>query len=339
MKIIIDSDIPYINGVFEPIADVVYKKGKEINHSDVRDCDAMIIRTRTNCNAELLDNSKVKFIGTATIGFDHIDIKYCESREIKVATAAGCNAMGVVHYILAALIELKKVNHFSTIGIIGVGNVGGALQEILTNLGFNVICNDPPRNENDPNFINTSMDELLIKSDIVTIHTPLTRDGQYPTYEMVNDEFLIKMGKGKILINASRGEVVKDDALLSAIEKGIISQAVIDVWQGEPNISSDLCKKAFISTPHIAGYSMQGKANGTAMMVKALTEYFDIKDYNDWYPENVVMPNKNSKISLQEIEDKMPICYDIIADCQSLKNDISQFEELRNSYNYRNEFF
>lgn len=337
MKIIIDSAIPYINGVLEPFAEVVYKKGTEINHCDVQDCDAMIIRTRTKCNEQLLKESKVKFIGTATIGFDHIDTTYCKANSIEVATAAGCNAMGVVHYLLAALIELQELKTYSTIGIIGVGNVGGALQHVLTEIGFNVLVNDPPRAERENNFISTPLDELLTKSDVVTIHTPLTKEGKYPTYEMADSAFFKKLGNNKIFINASRGETVNEKALLTAIKNGVI--AVIDVWHNEPEINREICEMAFISTPHIAGYSEQGKANGTAMMIKALCDCFNIKGMENWYPEGVIKITNGRTLTLEWIMNRMTHYYQIKEDNKRLKEDVSKFEEIRNNYKYRKEFF
>lgn len=343
MKIIIDSAIPYINGVLEPLSEVIYKKGSEISNEDIIDCDAMIIRTRTKCDKELLHGSNVKFIGTATIGFDHIDMSYCNEQGIAVSTAAGCNAMAVVQYVIAAIVELRKVREIipenTTIGIIGVGNVGSALEKVLKILGYNVLVNDPPRSKQDKNFVSIPLDILLSKSDIVTLHTPLVKGGDNPTLNMVDSSFLNKMGQNKIIINASRGEVVDEKSLIDAIDNGVISHSVIDVWQNEPKINSDFCDRGYISTPHIAGYSIQGKANGTAIMIKSLTSFFKIRGYEDWYPNNIYIPRRDNDEIFDHIENRISLYYNILDDNNKLKSDKLSFEELRNNYKYRNEFF
>lgn len=322
MKLIIDSAIPYIKGVLEPYGEILYKKGSDITSADVRECDGMIIRTRTRCDAQMLEGSRVRFIGTATIGYDHIDREYCNKNNIKVVTAAGCNALGVVQYVLCAMQELEKIKPIRTVGIVGVGNVGGVLNTFLTKRGYKTLLNDPPRAARERDFSNTSLDKLLKECDLVTLHTPLDEI----TRCMVSDKFFDQLGSGKFFINASRGEVVNEDALLRAD----VIASVIDVWCNEPEINTLLLEKAFIATPHIAGYSEQGKANGTAMMVSAVSSFFGIEELKGWYPTEV-RQNTNREITT---------CgYDIMADSNALKNNKKDFEELRNSYKYRKEFF
>lgn len=326
MKILIDSAIPYIKGVLERYGEVIYKAGSDITASDASSCDALIVRTRTRCDKTLLDGSKVRFIGTATIGYDHIDLDYCAQNNIKVVTAAGCNAIGVVQYVLRAMEELLKIKPIHTVGIIGVGNVGGALKQELEKRGYKVLQNDPPRAAVESDFENTPLSKLLNDSDLVTLHTPLDKT----TRGMVSTQFFDNLGSGKFFINASRGEVIDEDALLKAIENKQVINPVIDVWCDEPNINQKLLKKAFISTPHIAGYSEQGKANGSAMMVEAFAQFFDIKELLDWYPETV-KKNCNRRVETAN--------YDIFSDSEALKKSVKEFEKQRNDYKYRKEFF
>ncbi len=326
MKIIIDSAIPYIKGVLEPYFDVIYKAGKEINAEDIRDCDGMIIRTRTKCNKELLDNSNIKFIGSATIGFDHIDMDYCQSKGIKVATAAGCNALAVVQYVLRAIEELAKRHNrdIKSVGIVGVGNVGKALNNELIKRGYTTLLNDPPRAANENDFNNTDLSQLLLNSDLITLHIPLNNT----TRGYANSNFFSEMGTNKLFINASRGEVVEESALIDAIDKKSVISPVIDVWCNEPNISTELLSRTFIATPHIAGYSRQGKGNGTAMMVSAIAKYFDIEELLGWYPAEI---SRNIDANIDTS------LYNILEDNNLLREDISKFEELRNNYQYRDE--
>lgn len=326
VKIIIDSAIPYIEGILEPYADVVYRKGSEITATDVRQCDAMIIRTRTRCDEKLLGDSQVRFIGTATIGHDHIDQYYCRKKAITVATAAGCNALGVVQYVGRAIEELEKIKPIRCIGIVGVGNVGGALNEYLSVKGYDVLLNDPPRFALDKSFHHTPIAKLLKECDLVTLHVPLDNT----TRGMVSTPFFSTLGGEKFFINASRGEVVNERALLEAIDNKTVIYPVIDVWCDEPDINGELLEKAYIATPHIAGYSEQGKANGTAMMVQAVAKFFNIEELIDWYP-NGVEKNVDRKIVTTE--------YNIFSDSELLKSDKNRFEELRNNYKYRKEFF
>lgn len=326
MRVIIDSAIPYISGVLEPYAEVIYKKGVDINPLDVADCDAMIIRTRTKCNEELLKDSRVKFIGTATIGFDHIDLDYCRRNNIKVETAAGCNAIAVAQYILTAISELEKAGQqIKRVGIIGVGNVGKAVKHQLEIRGYELLLNDPPRAAKEKDFQNSELDRILSECDLITLHVPLDET----TRGYFAKDFFGRMKPSQLFINASRGEVVDEKELLDAIDNCRIIYPVIDVWNNEPNISEELLNKAFISTPHIAGYSEQGKANGTAMMVRALASYYSISELRDWYPENISQ-NLGKIVEISH--------YDILKDTKSLKSNRNNFEELRNSYNYRKEF-
>ena len=255
MKIVADKHIPFLEGVFEPYAEVVYIDGREIAHEDIIDADALIIRTRTKCNAALLDGTKVSMIATATIGMDHIDIPYCKEHGIEVHNAQGCNAGGVLQYVFSALYGVAarkgiKLDN-ATFGIIGVGNVGKKVEEMARHLGFNVLLCDPPRAaaEGEEGFC--SLEHLLANSHIVTMHVPLDET----TRGMADEEFFMLMPPGAIFINAARGEVVDEEALINAIPK--LGAVVIDTWNHEPNVNIDLVEMVDIATPHIAGYSYQ----------------------------------------------------------------------------------
>ncbi|MBO5216250.1 MAG: 4-phosphoerythronate dehydrogenase [Alistipes sp.] len=331
MKFVIDSAIPYISGVLEPYGEVVYLPGKDFTPADVRDADALIIRTRTRCDASLLEGSRVRLIATATIGFDHIDFEWCNAHNIKVVTAAGCNAAGVLQWVSAALAMLSETGGLlpekTTLGIVGVGNVGSLVERYTRAWGFRVLRCDPPRQQREGgDFL--PLEQVLQQSDIVTLHTPLDAT----TYHMINHETLSLMRSDAVLINASRGEVAATDALL-ATDRPLF----IDVWENEPNIDEKLLHKAVVATPHIAGYSAQGKANATAMVVAAVAEEFSLPLVG-WYPENV------SRVERQNIEwQRMCDSIKLRCDLHKITNDLRQnpndFELLRNEYHYREEYF
>lgn len=331
LKFVIDSAIPYISGVLEPYGEVVYLPGKDFTPADVRDADALIIRTRTRCDASLLEGSRVRLIATATIGFDHIDLEWCNAHNIKVITAAGCNAAGVLQWVSAALAMLSENGGLlpdkTTLGIVGVGNVGSLVERYARAWGFRVLRCDPPRQQREGgDFL--PLEQVLQQSDIVTLHTPLDAT----TYHMINHETLSLMRSDAVLINASRGEVAATDALL-ATDRPLF----IDVWENEPNIDEKLLHKAVVATPHIAGYSAQGKANATAMVVVAVAEEFSLPLVG-WYPENV------SRVERQNIEwQRMCDSIKLRCDLRKITNDLRQnpndFELLRNEYHYREEYF
>ena len=331
MKVVIDSAIPYIAGVLEPYAEVVYRAGEQFSSSDVKDADALIIRTRTRCDEALLEGSSVKLIATATIGFDHIDLQYCASQGIEVVTAAGCNAAGVLQWVAATLALLARTQCWQPdqmrLGIVGVGNVGSLVERYARRWGFEVICCDPPRQEREGgDFV--AMEELLPQADIVTLHTPLDDT----TRGMINPQTLALMKPSATLINASRGEVAQTEALLSAEQT-----LCLDVWEREPNIDLALLDKAFIATPHIAGYSAQGKANASSIVVRAIAQRFALP-LTEWYPE-AVKPTLRQPIGWQEMCRSIATHCDLAAQTRILKEHYVDFEALRNNYHYREEYF
>lgn len=330
MKVIIDSAIPFIKGVLEPFAEVVYTPGDNFTTELVADADAFIIRTRTRCNRELLEGSKVKFIATATIGFDHIDCRYCADNGIEVATAAGCNARGVLQWVAAVLVRLAKRENFTpsqrTLGIVGVGNVGSLVKQYAERWGFKVVCCDPPRQQRE-NLDFVSLQELVPQVDILTLHTPLDAT----TRGMINADLLAALRPGATVINASRGEVAQTEALL----REDLTVAV-DVWEHEPNIDARLLEKAIVSTPHIAGYSVQGKANATALAVRAVAKYFKLP-LTEWYPEGMT-GSVPQDIDWQRLIDTIDNYCNLDVESAPLKNG-GDFEALRNGYRLREEYF
>jgi erythronate-4-phosphate dehydrogenase len=297
----------------------------------VRDVDALIIRTRTRCDASLLEGSRVRLIATATIGFDHIDLGWCKAHNIRVVTAAGCNAAGVLQWVSAALAMLAENDGLlpekTTLGIVGVGNVGSLVEQYARAWGFRVLRCDPPRQVREGgDFL--PLEQVLQQSDIVTLHTPLDAT----TYHMINSETLSLMRSGAVLINASRGEVAATDALL-ATDRPLF----IDVWENEPNIDEKLLCKAVVATPHIAGYSAQGKANASAMVVAAVAEQFSLP-LDGWYPENVSRVERQ-KIGWQQMCDSIKMRCDLRKMTNDLRKNPNDFELLRNEYHYREEYF
>lgn len=331
MKVIIDKAIPYIQGVLEPFAEVIYRDGREFSQEDVRDADMLIIRTRTRCNEALLAGSNVKLISTATIGFDHIDLDYCAHRGIKVTTAQGCNAAGVLQWVAAALALLSKCEGWTpqerTLGIVGVGNVGRLIEEYAREWGFKILRCDPPRHKREGgDFI--PMEEVVSGSDIVTFHTPLDSS----TYHLINDRTLSLMRADATLINASRGEVADTKALLNAKQN-----LLLDVWEHEPNIDRTLLEKALVATPHIAGYSSQGKANATAAVVSAAAEHFSLP-LKGWYPPQV-QPATRRQIGWQNMCQSIEQYCNLLEQSEWLKSRPEEFESIRNNYAYREEYF
>ena len=310
MKIVADTNIPFLKGVLEPYAEVVYMDGRSINREAMMDADAIVIRTRTRCCEETLRGTKVKMIASATIGTDHIDLQWCRENGIEVKNAEGCNAGAVANYIFSAMYAVTSRRAIkmedAVLGIVGVGNVGRKVEHMARTLGLKVLLNDPPRAalEGEEGFVN--IDTLLSEATIISIHVPLDNT----TQGMCNDAFFEKMRPGTIFINAS-------------------SQILIDACD--------------IATPHIAGYSYQGKQNGTAMAVQAIARHFGIKDLEFFSPamEDALMPKViNVKGKTQgEIAAAVQYNYPIFTDDFLFRVNPSNFEKLRSEYNYRREFY
>lgn len=352
LKIIADDKIPFLKEVLEPFARIVYLPGKEVTKDVVKDADAIITRTRTKCTKELLENSSVKIIASATIGYDHIDTFWCEENHILWKNAPGCNSSSVAQYMASLFLHHAVKSNKSlagkTLGIIGVGNVGRKVAALGKTLGMNVLCNDPPRarREGEEGFV--SLEEIAAKSDFITFHVPLEKEGVDKTFHYADEKFfalLEKYAKRPFLINASRGEVV-DNMLLKKVlkEKKSICGAALDVWENEPEIDLELLELVEYATPHIAGYSLDGKANGTSMSVREIAEYFSLP-LTDFYPETLPVPEKDvidlagtENLSLEEILLKaMDFSYDITKDDALLRSSPQTFEKQRGAYPFRRE--
>ncbi len=344
MKILVDSKIKFLDGAF-PFAEVHAMEGKKITSADLADVDALLIRTRTKCNDELLRGTPVKAIFTATIGFDHIDVDYCQNHNIHWENAPGCNAASVQQYVFSALATLRRNHNIplknKTIAIIGVGNVGRKIEHWATALGMNVLRVDPLRAEaEDPAEFLDYYDALSV-ADIVTFHVPLTYTGKYKTYHLFDEVALQRMKQGAILINTSRGEVVDTQVLKRALREKRISHSIIDVWENEPHIDVELIQLSTIATPHIAGYSADSKLNATRMAVDALCRHFGKE--NTWTAPNLPQP-PNQVLSIDPTLDEISSAcemflqaYDISFDDKALRNDVNNFESLRGNYWTRRE--
>lgn len=342
MKIVADKDIPFLEGVFEPYAEVFYKQGDSIVKEDVADADVLIVRTRTQCNADLLEGTSVKMVTTATIGTDHIDLDYCASHGIKVANAAGCNAGGVMQYVFSAVYGIAARKGIkledAVFGIVGVGNVGSKIEFLAKYLGFKVLRCDPPRAEAEGPEGFCSLEYLLENSNIVTMHVPLDET----TRGMADETFFALMKPGAIFINAARGEVIDENALIAASPK--LGAIVIDTWCNEPRINEDLLEVADIATPHIAGYSYQGKENATTMAVRAVARYLGIRALRYYRPHDEEEGHEPVLLDLKgknhgEIAAVFQYNYPIFTDDFRLRMNPAGFEKLRTAYQYRREIY
>jgi erythronate-4-phosphate dehydrogenase len=347
LKIIADSKIPFLEGALEKVAKVIYLPGSKISREDLVDADALIVRTRTRCDEALLKGTSIKIIASATIGYDHIDRNYCEANGIKWTNAPGCNSGSVKQYIASALSEIisleKKSFEDITIGIIGVGNVGSKVTDMTKALGLKTLLNDPPRERSEGKGDFPDIETLIAQSDIITMHVPLSHQGIDKTFHLANADLFAKMKRGAWFINTSRGEVMETQSLLNALESKYLGGAVIDVWENEPNINLKLLELAHVATPHIAGYSADGKANGTAMSVQAISKFFDL-GMDSWQPSNVPQAKQSSltincmdKSKEQIFIELSNFAYNIQMDSVKLKKSPETFELQRENYPIRRE--
>jgi len=348
MKIIIDNKIPYIEGALEPYAEVVYLPGNLTTAEVVKDADALVTRTRTICNRDVLEGSKVKFIATATIGFDHIDTQYCKKAGIEWVNAPGCNAESVNQYISSALLSYANRKHMDlagrTIGIVGVGQVGSRVAKTCELLGMNVLLNDPPRERAEGSSQFVPIEVIQEQADIISFHVPLNRQGIDKTFHMVDEAFIQGLRWKPLIINTCRGEVFETQAVRKACENDDLSGMVIDCWEFEPDIDLDLLKLVDYGTSHIAGYSKDGKANGTTSSVRAVSKFFGL-GIDEWEPSGVDAPDNpiieldGSNRTAQDIlADAVLATYQIESDDQSLRSHTNLFEQLRGDYPVRREF-
>lgn len=366
MKIVIDEKIPYIKGAFEPWAEVVYSPGHAIDSQMVANADALIVRTRTRCDHHLLSGSKVKIVASATIGFDHLETAWLEKSGIRWVNAPGCNSGSVMQYITAALFLLASKHSldlpYMTLGVVGVGNVGSKVVRAAKAIGMKVLQNDPPRQRREGGKEFLPLEKLLAESDILTLHVPLTLEGMDMTRHLVNSGSLALLKRNSILINTSRGEVVDNTALRVALEERMLRGVILDVWEGEPETDRRLVELVDVATPHIAGYSVDGKANATVNSVRQVSAALNIP-LQDWSPDSLPQPSepmidlnrypdaKNlrdpdidlthhriEKSALELVSRAVRHTYPLEEDDRLFRSSPEKFEYLRDNYRIRREF-
>ncbi len=331
LKIIVEDKVPFVKGLLDPYATVEYLAPEDITPKAVRDAAALIIRTRTRCNADLLEGSKVKLIATATIGTDHIDPEYCTRRGITVVNAPGCNAPAVAQYVFGCLLHtVNRPLASYTIGVVGVGHVGEIVARWAEGLDMRVLRCDPPRAMREGGEGWCDYDTVLRQADIITFHTPLTKFGPHATYHMLGVEALKKLGRHPIIINSARGAVVDTPALICAAKAGITGPLIIDCWEGEPDINTELLGLTAIATPHIAGYSHEGKVRASQVALDAVTTFFCLPRVTVDQPVPQRTPATVNRAAILSSFDPTPIS-------AALKADPAAFETLRNTYVLRHE--
>ncbi|MFU0868822.1 4-phosphoerythronate dehydrogenase PdxB [Kluyvera ascorbata] len=277
MKILVDENMPYARELFSRLGEVRAVPGRPIPTDALTDADALMVRSVTKVNEALLGDKAIKFVGTATAGTDHVEQSWLTQAGIGFSAAPGCNAIAVVEYVFSALLMLAERDGFAladrTVGIVGVGNVGGRLQKRLEALGIKTLLCDPPRADNGDEGDFRSLDELVAEADVITFHTPLYKEGQYKSLHLVDEALIRRLKPGTILINACRGPVVDNAALLKCLEEGQNLSVVLDVWEPEPDLNLALLDKVDLGTSHIAGYTLEGKARGTTQVFEAYSQF------------------------------------------------------------------
>lgn len=355
MKIVCATSVTLGREAFSTIGDVAWVPERDITPEVVRDADVLITRSKVKLTRALLQDSRVSFVATATAGVDHLDAAFLEEKQIAWASAPGSNANSVAEYVAAALLHLHQKYGVTlegrTLGIIGVGNVGTRVAAMAPALGLRVLLNDPPRAAREPGPMWLARDDVLAASDIVTLHVPLTDGGPYATREMVDCRFLSTLKAGAIFLNASRGEVVDEDALLLGLEKHWIDHAVLDVFSHEPDVRPDVASRAELVTPHIAGYSYEGRVRGTDMCYRAACNFLEIEPR--WSPpplkpdpSRILVADPRGRTDLDVLAEVVARAYPILKDDAALRAGLggdaaerrAHFQSLRAAYADRLEF-
>jgi erythronate-4-phosphate dehydrogenase len=353
LRIVADENIPYAREAFAPLAEVRTMSGRAISREALTGADALLVRSITKVNASLLDGTPVRFVATATIGEDHIDKPWLADRKIGFSSAPGCNANSVGDYVTAALLHLAQRHELAldrmSLGIVGVGNVGKRVHAKAAGLGLRCVLNDPPLCDQaaDPKY--RPLDEVLA-CDIITFHVPLEKGGRYPTWHLADAPFLARMKPGSMLINSSRGAVVDNPALKAALREGHLRAAVLDVWEGEPVVDLELLRLVDIGTPHIAGYSFDGKVNGTRQIYEAFCGHFGLPAA--WDPAPLLPAPDCPELAFEApYDDAVPravrAVYEIMKDDAAMREHFQKpeagrgafFDALRKNYPRRREFF
>ncbi|AOE49553.1 4-phosphoerythronate dehydrogenase [Kangiella sediminilitoris] len=348
-NIVADENMPLVEELFASIdgkpSQIKRLPGREITQSDLVDTDILLVRSVTKVNRKLLADTKVRFVGTATIGTDHIDLDYLASQGIQFSSAPGCNAQGVVEYVLTSIAYWaeQRQKDLSTVkvGIIGAGNVGSRVARTLQRLGINYVVNDPPLAEmhEQGDFVDLTQ---IGKCDVITCHVPLVKDGEHPTYHLISETFLKQLPDESLLINSSRGPVLDNKAALDIKRSGKAIDYILDVWEGEPDVNIELMDKTLVATPHIAGYSQEGKIRGTYQLYRAVHSWLQVDGDNqlqDFLPDS---PKWQWNGLLKNLYQTLKPFYDLEADDSRMrteKSDIkNQFDGLRKNYPQRLEF-
>lgn len=348
MKILADENILFVKEAFSGFANVDTIHGREITNNILKNYDALLIRSITNVDSLLLKDTKIKFVGTATIGTEHIDLNYLEKSKIFFTDAKGCNSYAVAEYVITAIINLCEINKWNvedkTVGIIGYGNIGTIVCKYLIQLGFKVLINDPPKQNNNKSTEYSSLEEVL-KCDVISFHVPMEKQGEFPTYHLLNRDKINIIKSNSVIINSSRGAVIDNLALLDRLKHENDLQIVLDVWENEPNIYIELLDYITFGTPHIAGYSYEGKINGTKILYDKFCNFYN-------YEKKWIAPTNKELIEIYINKDENPFLkvvnevYNIKLDTdefvQMMKvdnNNLSfNFDKLRKNYNLRKEF-
>jgi len=385
MKIVADENIPYVRDAFGGLGDVTALPGRAITREAVRDVDVLLVRSITRVGRELIEGSRVRFVATATIGEDHIDTAWLAEHGVGFASAPGSNAGSVTQYVVAALLALEDRLGLDLrgmkLGVVGVGNVGSRVVRAARALGMEVVLNDPPleralkvghppqlpggvptgeraqrlkpqeaqKAQEERSFVFSPLDSVF-ECDVVTLHVPLTRKGPDRTYHLVDERFFSRLQAGTILINTSRGSVVDGVDLKEALDSGRLAACVLDVWEGEPDIDVSLLERVFIGTPHIAGYSFDGKVNGTRMIYEAACRFLGRAPA--WDPTPLLPAPEHPRVEVDgtaesALNSTVRSVYDIIKDDAAMRGLIRcepgerarLFDRLRKEYPRRREFF
>ncbi len=352
MKIVADTNIPYLQSAFGALGQLVPLPPGAITRREVADADALVVRTDVKVGRDLLAGSRVRFVGTATIGADHVDVGYLKQQHIAFASAPGSNADSVKEYVIAALTTLMIRGGFSltgkTLGIVGAGNIGSRVAPMASVWGMTVKQNDPPLREITGSPVYVDIGELM-DADVITMHVPFTRTGPCPTFHLFDARRIAAMKKGSVLINTSRGGVVDNTALLKALHAGHLGGAVLDVWENEPRIDTALLTSVSIGTPHVAGYSLEGKARATGMIHDALCRTFGLS--SAWHAElppvqEPALPVDRDAVPEKAAADIIGRCHPLLDDDRALRAILTQpedararyFSGLRTGYAFRREF-
>lgn len=352
MQIVADENIPYVREAFSTLGNVRTVSGRTLCRADLANTDILLVRSVTSVNESLLAQTSVRFVGTATIGFDHIDLEYLRKQEIGFANAPGSNAESTAEYVISALLVAAHQQGFDlkdkVVGIIGCGNVGSKVFQKLQALNVTCLRYDPPLQEKtvESHYVDLAK---VFNADILTLHVPLETAGRYPTYQMVNADFLETLKENVILINTSRGKVIAESALLAHLAVHPKMNVILDVWDNEPQINLALLQRAMLATPHIAGYSLDGKARGTEMLYQAACRYLQCPV--TWQSSDFLPPAPVTALTFSDRLDPIRAIFLAVTTCYDIRQDDAMlrlitnanrsgefFDQLRKNYPIRREF-